>query len=99
LLTVEDWESRPKPAVAAPPPVDADNKQLVGRTRLMYDMIRLALETDSTRLVTLFVYTAGVFTDLPGVKHEVHSLTHHGNRPEMVRFASGTGTMRGLEPA
>ena len=50
----------------------------------MFDMIRLALETDSTRLVTVFVNSLGVATDIPGVTHETHSLTHHGNRPETL---------------
>jgi hypothetical protein len=32
----------------------------------------------------MFVHTLGVATDIPGVKHETHSLTHHGNRPEVL---------------
>ncbi len=85
LVSAEDWERRPKPKVQAPMPADVmDTKKLVERTRLMYDMIRLALETDSTRLVTLFVYTAGIVPEVAGVKHETHSLTHHGNRSETL---------------
>jgi hypothetical protein len=47
-------------------------------------MIRLALETDTTRLVTLFVNPAHWVPRTPGVVHETHALTHHGNRPEMI---------------
>jgi len=46
--------------------------------------IDLALETDSTRLVTVFINTIGIANDIPGVSHETHSLTHHGNRPETL---------------
>ena len=52
LLSAEDWEQRPKPKVKAPPPEDVtDNRKLIEQTRRMYDMIRLAFETDSTRLI------------------------------------------------
>jgi hypothetical protein len=39
----------------------------------MLDMVRLALETDSSRIVSLLVDAT-----------PVHGLTHHGNRPETV---------------
>jgi len=50
----------------------------------MFDMMRLALETDSTRLITRFINTATVVPAIPGVTHEAHALTHHGNRPETL---------------
>ena len=84
FLSSESWEKRPKPKTAAPAPQDiADGKRLIDRTRLMFDMTRLALETDSTRLVTLFIAPLG-HVQLPGVTHETHNLTHHGNVPEQI---------------
>lgn len=80
----EQWEQRPKPVVQAPEPVDVEVSQLASASQLMFDLIRLALETDSTRLVTLFISTLGLKTDIPGVEHETHTLTHHGNRPETL---------------
>ena len=80
----EEWEKKPKPVVKMPEPKDAEMCQLVAASKLMFDMIRLALETDSTRLVTLFISTLGLKTDIPGVEHETHTLTHHGNRPETL---------------
>lgn len=80
----EQWEKKPKPLVAVPEPQDAEVPQLAKSSKLMFDLIRLALETDSTRLVTLFISTLGLKTDIPGVEHETHSLTHHGNRPETL---------------
>lgn len=104
---MEAWEKRPKPAVKAPKPSDnADAADLGGRTRLMFDLIRLALETDSTRLVTVFIATEGCVPRIPGVTHEVHSLTHHGNRPEALaelkkieelQFRELAGLLKGLK--
>jgi len=80
----EDWEKRPKPKTDVPIPQDiTDNKRLLDRTRLMLDMVRLALVTDSTRLVTVFINPLGV-QRVPGVTRETHSLTHHGGVPENI---------------
>jgi hypothetical protein len=50
----------------------------------MFDLIRLALQTDSTRVVTLSLSTFSVVPHVPGVKSETHGLTHHGNEPEKI---------------
>jgi hypothetical protein len=85
LKKAEAWERRPKPKTASPAPSDvSDGNDLVGRSKLMYDLARLALESDSTRLVTIFVATEGTVARVAGVKHETHGLTHHGNRPEAM---------------
>ncbi len=102
------WEKKPKPAVKVPEPRDAEMSHLVESSKLMFDMIRLALETDSTRLVTLFISTLGLKTDIPGVEHETHTLTHHGNRPETLaelrrieeaQFKALAGLLTGLKGA
>lgn len=80
-----EWENRPKPEVDYPQPKDiADANEVIARSRLMFDLIRLALQTDSTRVVTLTLSTFSVVPHLPGVKSETHSLTHHGNEPERI---------------
>ena len=80
-----EWENRPKPEVDYPQPKDiADANEVIARSRLMFDLIRLALQTDSTRVVTLTLSTFSVVPHLPGVKSETHSLTHHGNEPEKI---------------
>lgn len=85
LLQAEAWEQKPKPQVKTPePPEVKDPSQLVTRLRAMLDVVKLALETDSTRLVSIFVQPLGVLSEIPQVTHETHSLTHHGNRPEMI---------------
>lgn len=74
LQNAEAWEKRPKPQVQAEPPQDiTDAKAFAARTRQMFDVIQLALATDSTRLVTLFIDTT-----------VIHNITHHGNRPEVI---------------
>jgi hypothetical protein len=106
LKKAEAWEKRPKPKVKSPkPPENNDGGDLAGRTRLMFDLIRLALETDSTRLITVFIATEGIVARIPGVTHETHSLTHHGGRPEAMaelkkieelQFQALAGLLRGL---
>jgi hypothetical protein len=85
LHDAEAWEQKPKPQVAMKePPEIKDSAQLISKLRATYDVIKLALETDSTRIVSLFVQPLGTLSEIPEVTHETHSLTHHGNRPEMI---------------
>jgi len=85
LLQAEEWEQKPKPVVAMKePPEIKDAAQLITKLRTTLDIAKLALETDSTRIVSIFVQPLGTLTEIPEVKHETHSLTHHGNRPEMI---------------
>ena len=54
---------------------------------LMYDLMALALETDSTRIATMFLAGLGqVFTiDGETLQAGYHALSHHGNDPDKVR--------------
>jgi hypothetical protein len=80
-----EWENRPKPKVDYPQPKDiADANEIIVRSKLMFDLIRLALQTDSTRVVTLSLSTFSVVPHVPGVKSETHGLTHHGNEPDKI---------------
>ena len=79
------WENRPKPKVDYPQPKDiADATEVIAKSKLMFDLIRLALHTDSTRVATLTLSTFSVVPHVPGVKSETHGLTHHGNEPEKI---------------
>jgi len=84
MQRAETWERRPKPKPRLPPPPDQPEQEFFTLLSLMGEMIRLAFETDSTRVVTLFVNPAVWVPRAPGVAHETHALTHHGNRPEMI---------------
>jgi len=79
LQSAESWEYKPKPKVDATVPTDIDDsKEFVKKTRLMLDVVKLALETDSTRIVSLFIDTT-----------VIHNITHHGNRPEVLAELRG----------
>lgn len=86
LAAIEGWVNVPKPKIEAQRPEEInDENDLPKNSRVMLDMIRLALETDSTRVVTLCWSLAALTpTTIPGVKSECHALTHHGQRPEAV---------------
>lgn len=82
------WELKPKPVVTAPAPIDPANPaEFMKKTKIMYDLARLALETDSTRAVTLML--DGVATpalDIPGVTitDGYHNLSHHGRAEDKL---------------
>ena len=81
----EAWARRPKPSVNAKHPVDiSSSRDFIGRQRLMSDVLRLALETDSTRFVTYHLGGSGGVVPLPGVDEGYHSLSHHGRDEEKL---------------
>lgn len=53
-------------------------------SKLMYDLIALAFQTDSTRVITYVVRTELKGGSYPewGLSKDYHSLTHHGNDPQ-----------------
>jgi hypothetical protein len=85
LALAVDWAKKPKPKVSSPAPEELpDTARLVDRLGAMLDVVKLALTTDSTRVISLYFEPLGVLSAISGVKNETHMLTHHGNRPEMV---------------
>ena len=86
LVKAEEWTKKPKPVVNVAPPVDIQDKaDLIGRTKMMYDVMHLALQTDSTRLITLQLQGTGLVVPIPGVTIDHHNLSHHGKDPEKLR--------------
>lgn len=85
LAESEAWAIRPKPRVDAAKPVDIGNaNDFIGRQKLMSDVIRLALETDSTRFVSYHLGGSGGVVPIPGVDDGYHSLSHHGRDDEKL---------------
>ena len=79
LGEVQAWQKRPKPVIAEGPPEDLPNPaDLVGRVKLMYRLIPLILETDSSRVVSLMIQDHGTVLNVPGVSIDQHGLSHHG---------------------
>src|SRR5436190_10197196 len=85
LHKAEEWENKPKPKPTAPPPTDIENlADLVGRMRLLYDMMHLALASDSTRIITLCQPQFNPAPPIEGVTEGYHNLSHHGQDPGKI---------------
>ena len=81
----EAWVQRPKPVVEEAPPTDTlDRSDNVGRARLLLNLTKLALQTDSTRVVTLFIKGMDLKPPIEGVTEDHHGLSHHGRNPAKI---------------
>jgi hypothetical protein len=90
LHTAREWELRPKPTTTQSPPADIqDQKLFFEKFDLMLSMAQLALESDSTRIVTLMVDAfATPSFKLSDKEHSTtgyHDLSHHGQAADKVR--------------
>jgi len=82
MLSAQDWARRPKPVVDAQPPQDISSSvEVVGRVKLMIDLIHLALQTDSTRFITFALNGFNAVPAIQGVTQDWHNLSHHGQDP------------------
>ena len=82
MVNDESWAKKPKPKVNAEPPKDIPNAaDLIGRSRLLFDLTHLALQTDSTRLITIMLAGSSFAPPIPGVSLGHHDLSHHGKDP------------------
>ena len=83
---IQRWEKIPKPEVDFDDGVNPHGNMDYGTlSPLMFDLLFLALQNDSSR-----VYTAGFgmhnhVIELEGVTTGYHGLTHHGNLPNRLR--------------
>jgi hypothetical protein len=71
------------PDADAPPGIPAE---FGGHIQLMFDMLLLAFQTDSTRVATMLIAAEGsnrTFTEI-GIAEGHHNLTHHRNDPELI---------------
>ena len=89
LEASQGWERTAKPVVDTPAPVDpASNGLLMEKEKVMFDIIRLAFQTDSTRAITLFV--SGTSTPVieskvgVAITEQYHGLSHHGKQPDKL---------------
>ncbi len=88
LDSAKQWERKPKPKTDAKEPVDpTDPREYLDKTRLMYDMARMAFESDSTRLVTLLldsVNSPAIDVEGADITDGYHNLSHHGKNPQKL---------------
>jgi hypothetical protein len=93
LLSVREIEQRiqkaeqrgdvPDPAVTTPEGIPPSFEDYV---QVMFDMMALAFQTDSTRIATFLLANEGSNRPFPeiGIAEGHHSLTHHQNKKEMI---------------
>jgi len=97
MQSEKDWLRRPKPSVerlefGQEQSLDPDKTGLEYRRyqRLMFDVVALALQTDSTRVVSYMVRMdgqdgTGAWRDL-GNPYNYHEMTHHGEDPDKLKW-------------
>ncbi len=99
-----DWAQRPKPrpnlkgfgdyeSAVGP---EGNGKFVYDQyAKLMYDLIALAFQTDSTRVISYVVRTelaGGVYPEF-GISKGYHDLTHHGNDPKNLDDLAAVDTI------
>ncbi len=88
LLASRQWESKPKPKIDMEPPTDPTNPaQYMAKVRLMYQAVKLAFQSDSTRAVTLMLNSVGTpVVEIPGktISDGYHNLSHHGKSEDKL---------------
>lgn len=77
----ETWQTTPKPKVDVPAPTaEFSGPQLVERSRQWYDIVHLAFQTDSTRVINLHLGSQER-PEIQGVNIGHHDASHHGQEP------------------
>jgi hypothetical protein len=86
----EAWVNRPKPRVQPERPFTSDHlneagQVLINRERQWYDLVHLALQTDSTRVISLYLWSHGEQLHMDGVTLNHHDASHHGRDENKIR--------------
>jgi len=82
----QDWVRKPKPKVDAQQPTDIKvDADLINKMKLVFELVPLALQTDSTRVISITVQGRGDVPVIPGVSVDHHGLSHHGQDPEKLQ--------------
>ncbi len=89
LQVSQGWETKPKPVVDAAVPVDpASPAAYMVKVKVMYDLARLAFQTDSTRSITLLLDSVSTpviegISDVT-INEGYHNLSHHGKSEDKL---------------
>ncbi|RCS54490.1 DUF1552 domain-containing protein [Bremerella cremea] len=101
-----EWADTPKPSIETDSLHGTYDKKMAGPegngdylyddyAKLMYDLIALAFQTDSTRVVSYVVrkeLAGGVYPEF-NVSQGYHSLSHHGNDPQSLEELARVDTI------
>lgn len=74
------WADHPKPDAPFDKPA---NRNTVDDLPMLYELMALALQTDSTRIATLEIGGSFLPQNL-GIDKSYHSLSHHGNKEDAI---------------
>ena len=94
----DEWLNYPKPAVPASEAAKLLRKLTMAQAgeyyRLFYDLMVMALRTDSTRVITCGIGSEGNTSGIPeiGILQTRHGLSHHNGDPEQLRRLTETDT-------
>lgn len=76
------WIDVPKPEA---PIEEPENKGIVPDLPVLYDLLLLALQTDSSRIATLEISSENFDASLLGVSGGYHLTSHHGQQEDKIR--------------
>ncbi len=94
----DEWLNVPKPVVPADQAARLQRKLSMAAAgeyyRLFYDLMVMALRTDSTRVITCGIGSEGNTSGIPeiGILQTRHGLSHHNGDPEQLRRLTQTDT-------
>ncbi len=94
----DEWLNVPKPVVPAAEAARLQRKLSMAEAgeyyRLFYDLMVMALRTDSTRVITCGIGSEGNTSGIPelGISQTRHGLSHHNGDPEQLRRLTQTDT-------
>ena len=81
----EKWALKPKPTAPEPGPADVNDKSdVIGRSAALMKLARLALMSDSTRVVSLFIRGMDLKPPIDGVHEDHHGVSHHGRNQAKI---------------
>lgn len=75
------WSRVPKPEA---PMAEPEDRSLVEDIPVLYDLIAIALQTDSTRVASFEMAGTSFDTSFFGLSSGYHSLSHHGQKPDRI---------------
>lgn len=86
MIRMQEWEKKPKPKVKMKMPRDISGQaDVTGKAGLMFDLIHLALKTDTTRIITMNMQGHFIVPPIDGVSEGYHTLSHHGQNPKKLK--------------
>ncbi|MBI1391821.1 MAG: DUF1552 domain-containing protein [Alphaproteobacteria bacterium] len=90
LIMTKQWELKPKPKTSVAMPKDVDSPAAyMEKVKLIYQMAKLAMESDSTRAISIMLDSVSTPTldlhDEIAITDGYHSLSHHGKNEKKLK--------------